>query len=468
MTKWPPLGRYHQDEPTISNTSPDQEGPTMAVTDAQFAALTERVNWLYQQTGTPEEPPVVTPPPVGPTPPASLNLVAKSGSSAGSAVISWTLDPAKTVAALTSGRNGKDTSGAGPWSTAEAKTATSREFDKLIVGTAYTFTVTADYSDGTEATAIVTYTPTAGTTTPPPVTTPPGTTSAIGSGVGFMSDDTAAMMGQYKTIMGKPIPHVATFTSRGTSTDLTDNNAATPWWADGIPAGTRLHLAVPICNDNGDLTADISPALAVVARQAAAIDPHAVIRLGWEYNLPSWAWKATDANLPTWQTAWRRGCAAMKAVAPGLIIGQCANIGANQSGLSGDPTRVFVNEADFIGFDSYDGYPAMTNTANINTQVNGKYYWEWWASQALTLNRPLFVGEWGVANSAWGGIGDDPVFVSQFAAFKARSIARGVVWLGDSYFNEPASYIASDIMRPPGVTVSNPKTAANYKTLFSV
>jgi hypothetical protein len=425
---------------------------TEEVTPEAFDALTERVNWLYQQTGTPEEPNT-------PTTPTDLALTAITAGAA-SITITWTTDPTKTVATITDSRTGTDTTGAGPWSTSESDTTTkSRTFDKLLTNTQYTFTVTVGYTDSTTITDTIT----AALGTTPPIPTPPAA-NTIGSGFGFMGDDPTTMANQYQAFMGKPIPHIATFTSRGTSADLTNNNAKTPWWAAEIPAGTRLHLAVPLCNNDGNLNTDISAALATVARQAAAVDPNAVIRFGWEYNLASWPWHATDANLPAWQAAWVRGCNAMKAAAPGLIIGQCANIGANQSGLTGDPTRVFVDEADFIGFDSYDGYPAMTNTANINTQVSGKYYWEWWASQALVFNRPLFVGEWGVADAAWGGIGDDPTFISQFAAFKARSIARGVTWLGDSYFNEPDAYIKSDLLRPPGVTVSNPRSAGAYKS----
>lgn len=97
---------------------------------------------------TPEEPGGggETPPPEDSGEPSitlSVTITEADISVAGMAEVSWAISGASELATLTIGRDGTDSTGAGPWSTPVPLDTRAHTFDKLLPGNTYTFTVTA-------------------------------------------------------------------------------------------------------------------------------------------------------------------------------------------------------------------------------------------------------------------------------------------------------------------------------------
>ncbi|HSU36742.1 MAG TPA: hypothetical protein VLJ88_13875 [Propionibacteriaceae bacterium] len=291
---------------------------------------------------------------------------------------------------------------------------------------------------------------------PPPVPTPLGTTSGVWAA--HNRADAAAFL---KWRGGAAPANVVAFTARETEAKV-----MSPWWQDVIPSGVRLSLRIPLVpNDDRDLGRRRDQMFTTLARQAAEVDPRAYICPGWEMNLPNWASAVTPANLVAWRAAWTRCYDMMKATAPGLLIGWNPNGGGDQTGI--DVRKSYVDgKVDFVGVDQYDCWPGITSVASaalMRTRAGGL---EYWAEFARLKKTRLALPEWGCSlGSQWAGHtgGDNPAYIGEIAAFRQRNAD---IWLFDSYFNEPASYLRSDIWQPGGKTPSCPKAGAAYRQLF--
>jgi hypothetical protein len=307
--------------------------------------------------------------------------------------------------------------------------------------------------------------PTAETTPMPPPTVPPKT----GWNVGVWSQhDRAQAEAWFQWIgrgPGRTRSHVTMFVTH----DKNEAAMTNDWWTRapyGIPPGRGLSLRIPLVpGGDTDLKKDRSATFRTIARQAAAIDPNALICPGWEMNLPGWPHKVTAGNLDAWRAAWTRCYDVMKAEAPGLIIGFNPNGGdLGQTGV--DIRKAWVEgKVDAAGPDQYDCWPGDLDTATRSQMLDRPGGLQWWADLTKAQRVPLIVPEWGVSSGTqWRGhTGGDS---SRYIQFMFDFFKRTPHLSHESYFNEPAPYVASDIFRVGGARPSNPKAGLSYQELW--
>jgi hypothetical protein len=113
------------------------------------------------------------------------------------------------------------------------------------------------------------------------------------------------------------------------------------------------------------------------------------------------------------------------------------------------------NVIDIFGVDSYDSWPPVTASGsgwNAHlTQNNGL---DESRQYALANGKKWSLPEWGLQNGPNGG-GDDPEYIKRYIGyFKAH--AEDMAY--ETYFDEPNSYINSDLLD------SNPNSRAAYRT----
>jgi hypothetical protein len=84
------------------------------------------------------------------------------------------------------------------------------------------------------------------------------------------------------------------------------------------------------------------------------------------------------------------------------------------------PTAAYPGNAyvDYIGLDTYDDFwgTPFTPQASWSNQLTEPWGLDWLASFAASESKPLCFPEWGVSDDP-NGLGDDPYFVNQFAAW---------------------------------------------------
>jgi hypothetical protein len=298
--------------------------------------------------------------------------------------------------------------------------------------------------------------PETGPDTPPP---PPNPINTWSTGA-FTEHKKTVADAWFANIMRRPGQgwrHVCAFVTHNQDEAKLTNN----WWAACVPGGTGLSLRIPLVPKNDtDLKKDRSATWRTIARQAAAVDPDALICPGWEMNLPGWAHRVTSSNLSAWRDAWTRCYDVMKAEAPGLVIGFNPNGGPDQTGV--DIRKVWVDgKIDAAGPDQYDCWPGMTsdaNTAKLFEQPGGLNFWQDWT---FDHDVALIVPEWGVSSGTqWAGHtgGDNPNYIRKMWEFFQASPNL----LMETYFNEGAGYLKSDLLFG-----QNPKAGALYKELWS-
>lgn len=390
----------------------------------------------------------LTPPP--PPPPPVTPLTATVVTAPGQAVVTWTPNPALTPASFAVGRDGTDTAGTGPWSTTDPATARTRTFDRLIGGETYTITVQATYTDGTSETASVQATPAAPTPPDPPA-------DPITWASGAFTDHDPSVLAAMGTWRGRAMGVATVYPSRGGTAALENT-----WWIGAAGAAPAIAVGVPMALDGGSIATDLSSSLTKMAAAMKADGRQYYIRLGWEMNLGGWAWKVTDANLPQWRSRWSQYYAIFKnALGAKGLVGFNPNGGGDQSGISGGVLRAWVDgQVDWCGPDQYDCYPPFSTDANVAIQHAKTGGLDFWASTARAKGVRLAVPEWGVSSGTqWAPYagGDNPRYVTEMIAWME---ANADIMAFDSYFNEPAAYVASAIY--PAST--NPKAAAAYQS----
>jgi hypothetical protein len=293
---------------------------------------------------------------------------------------------------------------------------------------------------------------------PDPVPDPPAPAWSSGAFTMHQPATLAAM----DTWRGKPMGNAAVFPTYDRGTGELEST----WWLKAAGDAPDVAIGIPMCLKGGSISTDLSPSFRKMAAAMKADGRRFFLRLGWEMNIGQ-PWRVTDANLATWRAAWSRYYDVFKgALGDKGLVGFNPNIGENQSGLSGSILRAWVDgKVDWCGPDAYDCWPAYTDMAALNTQINGNQRLDWWAATARSKGVPLALPEFGVSSGAqWAGHcgRDNPTYVEVIAAWREKNRD---IWLFDSYFNEEAPYVASDIFRPTG-TAANPRAGEKYKALF--
>lgn len=193
----------------------------------------------------------------------------------------------------------------------------------------------------------------------------------------------------------------------------------------------------------------------------------AMVRVGWEYNIPDWRWHATTSTVGTYKQAYRRVVQTMRSLAPGLTFEFGVNCG---SGLPGSSDRLAAltqgypgdDVVDLVGCDVYDWWTTKgfddASWRNVMRAPYGPGVQDI-ADFARAHGKGASFGEWGLARQSNGnGGGDNPYFIEHmFGFFQAN---KDVVAL-ECYFDEPDGYIANSLS-----TGQNPRAAQRYRDVW--
>jgi len=275
----------------------------------------------------------------------------------------------------------------------------------------------------------------------------------------------AAAADAFGRFRGHRVDIATVYQVRDTWADLADN-----MWAVDQYAGWQGQLSVSVPLVPGD-SRDAGSAAQIADVAAGRHDAEfrrlaqnlvargrgsAIVRLGWEFNIPVYPWAATDAT--TWKAAFRRVVTTMRAVAPGLVIDWCGNSGLSQTGF--DPfTSLYPGDdvVDIVGVDAYDNkWQVVRDEASwrtFRTQSGGV---DAWVGFARAHGKKFSVPEWGLFVD---GGGDNPFYIRKMHDFFA---ANADVLAYECYFNEPQDYIRSSLSGP----TENPAAAAAYAALW--
>jgi hypothetical protein len=201
-------------------------------------------------------------------------------------------------------------------------------------------------------------------------------------------------------------------------------------------AGFSLVLGVPVLprQTNGTLADGASGAydsyfVTLAQNLVNAGEAHASLRLGWEFNGTWYKWtvrNSTDAS--DFAAYFRNIVTAMRSVP-----GQSFKFVWNPNGAG--PTTYTPDQAypgnayvDYIGSDVYANCWCKPFTAPNGWahQLSQPWGLNWLASFAGQMGKPIVFPEWGVNYRPDGhGLGDDPYFVDQFAAWIS---SHNVAW----------------------------------------
>jgi len=312
----------------------------------------------------------------------------------------------------------------------------------------------------------VTVSPTVEPTTaspPPTATTPPaGVSRASGlpwsSGVNPQSQ-TAARVNAFVSFRGQPVDNISIFPARDSWTTLSDPGNITA----ALPASfnaTRDDLVMTLPLWPGNMSVSNTGTKAQwenLANVIKAKDPNALVRLGWEMNLPGMYWNLNSSNKTQWIASYNTAVGYMKGVAPDLRFVWNPNKGNDQTtGCTGSMNcsrsafqSVKANVYAY-GIDSYDSWPPDNSDANSSTHLNSLLGES--LSYAKANAKKFAVPEWGVACNVsgcqWSGNagGDNARYINDYMTF-FRNNAPDMAF--EAYFDEPASYIRSALSVTP-------------------
>jgi hypothetical protein len=313
-------------------------------------------------------------------------------------------------------------------------------------------------------------TPPATTTPPPATTTAPPPASGFPSGMPWVSgvnpqSQNRANVAAFETMRGKPVDVIVIHPARDNWTALNANWAYT----DPIPAnyGGRLSFAMPLWPGNGSVGTNYTTEWTAWANRVEALDPKTDVRLGWEMNLPN-PWHLNASNRTAWIAAFKRAATAIKAACGTCTITWNPNWGADQTGTDSRTAFQEVKSlVDVYGIDYYDAWnPVLTDADNV-ARANQTRSLTDSHNFAVANGKKFALPEWGVgcttSGCQWAGHagGDNPRFINHVYNWLKTKPANTIAY--EAYFDEPASYIRSELRSP---TV-NPNSAAAYRTQIS-
>jgi hypothetical protein len=408
--------------------------------------------------------------------PAAAGPVLRVTATPGAAFVdvTWTLTGG-TATGYTVSRDGVDNTGSGPFTANDPATAVTRRFDKLLNGTAYTFTVVAALTAGGPLTVAKTATPTTTPTTPEPGPGDPAAGRVIPlvgrSGLPFnsliLNTNSIAGATAFETTRRRPVDGMMWFVSRQSWAELgsgwgTDRAA---WLADGRillsamphapePEGTAMNAK----GANNDYATN-QQALAAYLAGAGFNHPLHVIRVDWENNGDWYPWSAKNGGAGALAGAVRNFVTNMRAGGLTQVkFDLCWNKGPSQAGadFASNPGRAYI---DVLGIDQYDMWEPATSDAQWATEIARTPALATIVSQAAAKGQMWSLDEGGNTNPASANYGgDNPIYWQK-------------VW---QFFNANpgncAWHVTYDNAGAPNTLhhdfASNPASWAAYRTTF--
>ncbi len=190
----------------------------------------------------------------------------------------------------------------------------------------------------------------------------------------------------------------------------------------------------------------------------------AIVRLGWEANGDSFAWKAGN-QVSAYKSCFRRLTGILRARAPGIEIewsmqkNNEASVGAHQL-YPGDDV------VDIIGTSGYDRYPtintqAQWDSAYMAKKQGGPLGLGTWLAFAREHKKKLAVAEWGISNGYSGTSSkDNPFYIQKMYEF-FRNNAQDISY--EAYFNCKNTDSSIYMIYPENY---NPLSSKRYKDLW--
>ncbi len=278
---------------------------------------------------------------------------------------------------------------------------------------------------------------------------------------GGFFEHSAAQAGSFAKWRGAPVDNITAYTSRANWKEQLND-----WWADTVPASFNAKrddfiISVPLWTDDGMAGGD--KGWKELGRKIAAVDPDALVRLGWEMNCCFS--HAKDAK--KWRKQFSRAVNLMRSTAPNLQIVFNPNEGGAQNGTVQKIESLYVKgKVDIIALDAYDWWAPFTTQSNINSHFTKKYGWNYWYKFARDRKLPFALAEFsvssGTSNASAAG-GDNPRFFDATYAWlhkRAKSDPGSIRFV--SVFSESAKYCGCAVS-----TKQNPRAAAKYKALIT-
>ena len=193
-------------------------------------------------------------------------------------------------------------------------------------------------------------------------------------------------------------------------------------------SGYRLVLGVPIIPDGtggtlaGGAAGDYNSQFVDLAHNLVnAGDGNAILRLGWEFNTPTYNWAVSNVTTAKQFAAfWRNIVTAMRSVKGqsfAFVWNPNGQGPTNYTPLDAYPGDAYVN---YVGTDIYDNCWCSPQTpANAwSAQLSQAWGLNWLASFAAAHGKPIAFPEWSVDYRSDGhGLGDDPYFINHFASW---------------------------------------------------
>ena len=244
--------------------------------------------------------------------------------------------------------------------------------------------------------------------------------------LGVYAGETTAAIASFAAATGTH-PVMAADYLNGTSGwgAMVSTGALSPW----VNSGYRLVLAVPIIPDGtggtlaGGASGSYNSYFVTLAQNLVNMGlSNTILRLGWEFNGNWFNWAVTSAtDAANYAGFFRNIVNAMRSVP-----GQAFQFSWNPNGAPGQnaytPDQAYPGDAyvDYVGTDVYDDTWATPKTSQVAwaNDVSAQWGLNWLAGFAAAHGKPIAFPEWSVAFRPDGaGLGDDPYFVNQLAAW---------------------------------------------------
>ena len=274
---------------------------------------------------------------------------------------------------------------------------------------------------------------------------------------------------QFCTARGRECKVAQTYTDRTSYASMTSGTSWTfEWFADFhgalvisqglVPTGGEADLAGCAAGEHDRQWRDFGSLMVAYGRGDS------VVRLGWEMNENTMAWRGIDTD--AYLGCYRHAAQNIRATNPAVLLDWSINGHGTPAALCGGrSTNCYPGDdyVDIIGIDNYDHFPWSSTKAVFDHTATAPEGITWTYDFARTHGKPFSVGEWGVVSSGDTGR-DNPEFIRwmhQWFAAHAPDLAY------ELYFSEcKAGGVQSSLYRTDADCTQNPNSATVYRKLF--
>jgi hypothetical protein len=258
----------------------------------------------------------------------------------------------------------------------------------------------------------------------------------------YAGNDSPSGVAQFASTTGANLTLATDFLDGSSSWAALDGAQGVGAWAG---SGYHLVLAVPLLPNHARASLGkgahgaYDPYFVTLAHNLVdAGEGDAFLRLGWEFNGTWYKWRVRNARGAAQFAAYFRHIVVAMRSVPGQSFKFVWNPNAGSSHGRFGPAQAYPGNpyVDYIGTDLYDEswVQPLTPQNAWAAQVSATWGLDWLSSFAAQQGKPIVFPEWGVAIRGDGhGLGDDPYFVNQFAAWIS---SHNVAWTNIFAFDD--------------------------------